>query len=42
MKLKDLTHTNKENMPAYSGTESQEPENSNHSPIKAIAQFEQK
>ena len=40
MKLKDLTHTNKENMHVYIGTESQEPENSNQSPIRAIAQFE--
>lgn len=39
MKLKDLTHTIKENVPIYSGTESQEPENSNQSPIRAIAQF---
>ena len=42
MKLKDLTQTNKENMPAWSGTESLELENNNYSPIRAIAQFEHK
>lgn len=40
MKVIDLTHTIKENMPAYTGTESLKLENNNHSPIRAIAWFE--
>ena len=40
MKVIDLTHTIKENMPVYPGTESLEPENYNYSPIRAIAWFE--
>ena len=42
MKLKDLTHTIKEHMPVCSDIESLKLENCDGSPIRAIAQFEQK
>lgn len=40
MKVIVLTHTIKENMPAWSGTDTLKQENYNHSPIRAIAWFE--
>lgn len=40
MKVIDLTHTIKENMPVYPGTEPLKLENCDGSPIRAIAWFE--
>lgn len=40
MKVIDLTHTIKENIPVYPEIESLKLENFSHSPIRAIAWFE--
>lgn len=40
MKLKELTHTIKEHISVYPGTDTLKLENYSHSPISAIAWFE--